>query len=106
VPNARRGCAAFSANYAARLSAIRQDQEEEMALTESQDRPAAPAPTPLTRALFVVNGSGLLAAAGGLWLVPGSNLGADVLLMKLGLSLFLALGGLTFLSASRKPRGG
>jgi hypothetical protein len=75
-----------------------------MALIETHDRAALDSAGWRLKAIMSLNGGALLGAAVGLWLLPGSNLGADVMVMKLGLTVFLALGGLTLLACVRPRR--
>jgi putative copper export protein len=75
-----------------------------MALIETSDRALFASDGPLMRAILSVNGLALLVAAAGLWLLPGSNLGADLLLMKLGLSVFMVLVAVTLLARARPHR--
>lgn len=44
----------------------------------------------------------LCVAALGLWLVPGASFDPSLMLVKLGLSIFLMIGGSMFLAASRR----
>ena len=53
------------------------------------------------RGISMIFGASLLIAAVGLWLVPGSSFSAEVLLIKLGLTGLFALGGISFIQASR-----
>jgi len=76
-----------------------------MAATTEHQHPTAG--NPVADILSGVTGAGLVAAALGLWVLPGSSMAADLLLMKLGLSLFLGLGGLALIgpfSLSRRRR--
>ena len=57
---------------------------------------------PLSRILFGFAGVVLMAAAAGLWIVPGSSFDPSLALIKLGLSLFLALGGAALLQSARR----
>ncbi|MFP4043964.1 MAG: hypothetical protein ACLFTP_05275 [Rhodosalinus sp.] len=75
-----------------------------MALIETHDRTAIESAGWLLKAIVSLNGGALFGAAVGLWLLPGSNLGADVLVMKAGLTVFLALAGLTLLACVRPRR--
>lgn len=47
-------------------------------------------------------GVSLMVAAVGLWLVPGAGHDPALVLIKLGVSLFLAMGGLNFLMTARR----
>lgn len=49
-------------------------------------------------------GLSLVAAAAGLWLVPGASYDPALVLIKLGLTLFFALGGAMFLMGARRDR--
>ena len=51
-----------------------------------------------------VLGVALLLAAVGLWVQPGASWEADVALMKLALTLFFGLVGLTIMPAGREQR--
>jgi hypothetical protein len=57
---------------------------------------------PASRVLNGFIGAVLLFAAVGLWLVPGSNWDAGLMLVKLGLSGFFVGGGLMFLLSTRR----
>jgi hypothetical protein len=69
--------------------------------TEHQHQSAG---NPVSSILAGITGAGLVAAALGLWILPGSSTAADLLLMKLGLSLFLGLGGLALIGPVSLPR--
>jgi len=65
-------------------------------------------PVAPVRILSQITGVTLLMAALGMWLVPGSAWDAELLLIKLGLSLFLLVAGFLFVLPKRtpaKPRG-
>lgn len=47
--------------------------------------------------VFRIAGTALILTAPALWVLPGSNLGADMLLMKFGVTLFFFLCGLALL---------
>lgn len=46
----------------------------------------------------------LMFAAAALWLLPGANWSADLVTVKLGLTGFFLLGGLSFLQSARTRR--
>ena len=77
-----------------------------MAMTETGGRSGLSSCGPFMRAVLSLNAGTLLAAVAGLWLLPGSNLGGDVMLMKLGLSAFMLLAALTLLVRVRPRRRG
>lgn len=52
---------------------------------------------PLRTILFRIAGTALLLSASGMWLMPGSQFTADVVLIKLGVSVFFFLCGLALL---------
>jgi len=52
---------------------------------------------PLRTMIFRVVGTALVLSASGMWLMPGSQYAADVVLMKLGVSIFFFLCGLALL---------
>jgi hypothetical protein len=52
---------------------------------------------PISTVLFQVVGTALVLSAPGMWLMPGSQYDADVVLIKLGVSLFFFLCGLALL---------
>ena len=52
---------------------------------------------PIRTVLFRVIGTALVLSASGMWLMPGSQFGADVILIKLGVSIFFFLCGLALL---------
>ncbi|MBY6005816.1 hypothetical protein KUV62_17990 [Salipiger bermudensis] len=58
----------------------------------------------VTRALLGLLGAGLLIAAFGFWLVPGATYSPELMLAKLGLSLFLLITGLSCLIGARGER--
>ncbi|WP_372893337.1 hypothetical protein [Rhodosalinus sp.] len=71
--------------------------------TLDQTRHAGP---PVMRAICTVAG-GLaggvfIGGALGLWVLPGSNFGAEVLTLKAGLTAFLVMAGTTLISAARQ----
>lgn len=70
-----------------------------MALTDFQN--ARPTPQGLNRLFCLMLGVALLAAAIGLWVLPGSLFAAETLLFKLGLTIFLLGGSATLLTAGR-----
>ncbi|MFP4327813.1 MAG: hypothetical protein ACLFQL_07370 [Paracoccaceae bacterium] len=72
------------------------------ATTEQQDQTAG---RPIAGLVSGIAGAGLVAAALGLWVLPGASMAADLLLMKLGLSLFLGLGGLALIGPDGLSRG-
>ncbi|MGX9354110.1 hypothetical protein ACS3SW_02800 [Roseobacteraceae bacterium S113] len=50
-------------------------------------------------------GLAMIFASMGMWLAPGANWSGEVVLMKLGVSVFFAMSGLIlFLSQSEKPK--
>lgn len=55
----------------------------------------------LKRSAQRLGGAALMTAAAGLWVQPGASWDADVMLIKLGLSLTLGLAGLAVLQAGR-----
>jgi hypothetical protein len=77
-----------------------------MAMIDTNERALFAADGPLMRGILSLNGVALLAAAAGLWLLPGSNLGADVMLMKLGLSAFMVLAAFALLARAWPRRQG
>lgn len=80
-------------------------------MTATPDAPAAPlytvrslnATRMLLRMVQRVIGAAFLLAVVGLWIVPGSSLNKDLMLMKLLLSLVAGLGGITLLLSSGTP---
>ena len=52
---------------------------------------------PLRTLLFRIIGTALVLSASGMWLMPGSQYGPDVVLIKLGVSVFFFLCGLVLL---------
>jgi len=52
---------------------------------------------PLRTLIFRIIGTALVLSAAGMWLMPGSQNGPDVVLIKLGVSLFFFLCGLVLL---------
>lgn len=54
---------------------------------------AVPRQVGLGRLIATLTGGALLVAALGLWLVPGSNWAAEMLLMKLGLTVAFLISG-------------
>ena len=61
---------------------------------------------PVRVVLFRVIGTALVLSASGMWLLPGSQFGSDVVLIKLGVSVFFFLCGLALLMrnhASAQP---
>lgn len=52
---------------------------------------------PVRKLMFRIIGTALVLSASGMWLMPGSQYGADVVLIKLGVSLFFFLCGLALL---------
>jgi len=52
---------------------------------------------PARTVLFRIVGTALVLSASGMWLMPGSQFGSDVVLIKLGVSLFFFLCGLALL---------
>ncbi|MWD25865.1 hypothetical protein E0K89_000020 [Aquicoccus sp. SCR17] len=57
------------------------------------------------RTISTIFGSLLLAAALGLWILPGSNWSVELLLVKAGLTGLFGLGGVSFLQSARLRRG-
>ena len=55
-------------------------------------------------ALSWLLGATLCLAAAGLWLVPGASFDPVLVLMKLGITVFFVLGGITFLLAARRAQ--
>ena len=72
------------------------------------DRPTASAPEAvpvlLSRLFLGVVGTALTAWSVGMWVVPGSE-GPGLVLIKLGLSIFLAVCGLSCLACAPRRRG-
>ncbi|WP_417722358.1 hypothetical protein [Salipiger sp.] len=58
----------------------------------------------LLRAALAVAGTGMSLAAFALWVMPGTSNLPELTLIKLGLSLFLLIGGLSCLTGSRRAR--
>lgn len=52
---------------------------------------------PVRMVMFRIIGTALVLSASGMWLMPGSQYGSDVILIKLGVSLFFFLCGLALL---------
>lgn len=52
---------------------------------------------PVRIVMFRIAGTALVLSASGMWLLPGSQFGADVVLIKLGVSIFFFLCGLVLL---------
>lgn len=75
-----------------------------MALIDTNAESAAAPGVRAFRAILSLNGVGLLAATAGLWLLPGSNLSAEVVPLKLGLSVFMLFAALWLLSQARPPQ--
>lgn len=65
---------------------------------------AIDAATLATRGLLAILGAALLLAAFGLWLVPGASYAPDLMLAKLGLSLFMLLSGASCLTGAKGTR--
>jgi hypothetical protein len=55
----------------------------------------------ILRAAFRLAGSSLLLSAPGLWLLPGSNMAPELMLFKLGSSVFFLFAGLALLIRNR-----
>lgn len=52
---------------------------------------------PVRMVMFRIIGTALMLSSAGMWLMPGSQFGADVVLIKLGVSVFFFLCGLALL---------
>ena len=52
---------------------------------------------PVRMVMFRIAGTALVLSASGMWLMPGSQLAPDLMLMKLGVSMFFFLCGLALL---------
>ena len=55
------------------------------------------------RLIYRIVGLVFMFVALGIWLAPGANWAAEIVLLKVGVSFFFAVTGLTFVNASSKP---